>query len=823
MSSVTLRRAAAGGFPQEDSCWNSCTSLADGTACDGKDKTTWQGTIASRVALFVAAVLVSLLLPGGGVPTSEEDRFQRITHESRTTWLPLTGRPPALRGCCGEPVEFLWIFVDEAKEAVAGIPFRTRIVARDAQGRPARPAACTALRVDLGVSGKAQVLKAETWRRAVLDLTIETDLAGVVNTEMRIESLDASSDVLLHSSQITFAPGPPLHHVLDVRPRHNALRPAESKGFWPVGSRLEVAVTASDRLGNRALLTGGASAEGLVLRSAPSGAVELLPPSGELRHGKDEGVVEIKGLRDGIVELWLEPLGSNASSPSLKQDFRRRTLTTAVFSSSSGSVLPSLPSASSTSLSLEDLRWKGRAEEVREAVLHAWSGYKQFAWGRDELMPISKSGKDTFGGIGMTILDSMTTLWLMGLGDEFEQAAAFVEQELDFGRGDQDVSVFELVIRGVGGLLGAHALSGRQVFLDKAADLGLRLLPAFNTSSGMPWPKWNLARGTPGSPTGEPTILSEVGSVQLEFRSLSQQTGDPRFQQAGDRTFAAIQSTGMKGLLPVYLTPPDTKHVNVVVSKFAFGALADSYYEYLLKQWVQNPDDVYFKEKWLEVVDELPSLLRPEPLKRPPKGQTRLYRLVQVAAGGLSIWTMDHLSCFTPGMIALGLMELPDRDLKERNSTLRSVAEGLTEACVQMWTSTATGLAPEFLTVESSEPFDFQKQVPENGKYSFLRPETTESLFYLYRLTGDEKYRRWGETIFSAIQEHAKVDVGFTTIEDVNQVPTHKVDEMQSFVMAETFKYLYLLFSPADRLDLGQYVLNTEAHPLLRPPRTKRP
>merc|ERR1719382_1804276 len=121
----------------------------------------------------------------------------------------------------------------------------------------------------------------------------------------------------------------------------------------------------------------------------------------------------------------------------------------------------------------------------------------------------------------MTIIDSLTTLWLMGLGTEFEQAFEFVKKELDFDKADTEVSVFELVIRGVGGLLGAHALSGRQVFLDRALELGDRLLPAFNSTSRLPWPKWNIARGRGERSSGEPTILSEAGSVQLEFRSLS--------------------------------------------------------------------------------------------------------------------------------------------------------------------------------------------------------------------------------------------------------------------------------------------------------------
>merc|ERR1719394_1747849 len=99
----------------------------------------------------------------------------------------------------------------------------------------------------------------------------------------------------------------------------------------------------------------------------------------------------------------------------------------------------------------------------------------------DELMPLSKKGKDVFGNIGITILDSLSSLWLMGLPEEFAEAADWVSRDLDFAihwNGEaREVSVFEVIIRALGGLLSAHTLSGQQVFLDRAIDLGDRLLP----------------------------------------------------------------------------------------------------------------------------------------------------------------------------------------------------------------------------------------------------------------------------------------------------------------------------------------------------------
>jgi mannosyl-oligosaccharide alpha-1,2-mannosidase len=450
---------------------------------------------------------------------------------------------------------------------------------------------------------------------------------------------------------------------------------------------------------------------------------------------------------------------------------------------------------------------------VRDEFLHAWKSYRKHAWGNDELKPMSQRGQDTFGNIGMIVLDSLTTLWLMGLEKEFEHAASFVDRDLDFDTADREVSVFELNIRALGGLLGAHALTGRRIFLQRATELGERLLPALSSPSGFPWPRWNIARQG-RAPTAEPTILAEAGSLQLEFRYLSALTGDPRYKKAVDVNFDAIQSLNISGLIPVHLSPPSQYPPRAFPDRLALGALADSYYEYLLKQWLQSPQEPRFKELWLAVMDDIPKLVHPTPQEHMP-AHIPNQKLIEVAPTGRPIWKMDHLSCFTPGMIALGLQSVPTSDLQinHRNSTWWQMAQGLTASCAEMWTSTKSGLAPEYVHVKPSAPFDLADPVEGFASHSFLRPETAESLFYLYRLTGDSKWRDLGKQIFHAIVKHAKTSGGFASVKNVHRVPTEKLDEMQSFVMAETFKYLYLLFSPAEVLDLDKFVLNTEGHP----------
>lgn len=213
----------------------------------------------------------------------------------------------------------------------------------------------------------------------------------------------------------------------------------------------------------------------------------------------------------------------------------------------------------------------------------------------------------------------------------------------------------------------------------------------------------------------------------------------------------------------------------------------------------------------MAVMDDLPGLVHPDPRKESSGGEK--LQLTELDSRGGRIWKMDHLSCFVPGMVALGLMNVPKGDIRSgRNASWFRMAEGLTTSCMHLWKDTKTGLAPEYVLLHKSG--NGQKFVEDGGKHSFLRPETAESLFYLHRLTGNNKYRKWGKKLFRAIVEHAKVPGGYASVKDVNQIPTEKMDEMQSFVMAETLKYLYLLFSPPETLDLERFVLNTEGHPL---------
>ncbi|XP_058101831.1 mannosyl-oligosaccharide 1,2-alpha-mannosidase MNS2-like [Magnolia sinica] len=137
-----------------------------------------------------------------------------------------------------------------------------------------------------------------------------------------------------------------------------------------------------------------------------------------------------------------------------------------------------------------------RREKVKEAMLHALTSYEKYAWGQDELQPQTKDGVNSFSGLGATLLDSLDTLYVTGLHQQFQKAREWVANSLDFNK-DYEAGVFETTIRVVGGLLSAYDLSGDRVFLEKAKDIADRLLPAWDTASRIPYNRINLAHRNP--------------------------------------------------------------------------------------------------------------------------------------------------------------------------------------------------------------------------------------------------------------------------------------------------------------------------------------
>eukprot|EP01117_Protostelium_nocturnum_P017888 TRINITY_DN7365_c0_g1_i2.p1 TRINITY_DN7365_c0_g1~~TRINITY_DN7365_c0_g1_i2.p1 ORF type:complete len:427 (+),score=118.12 TRINITY_DN7365_c0_g1_i2:164-1444(+) len=397
----------------------------------------------------------------------------------------------------------------------------------------------------------------------------------------------------------------------------------------------------------------------------------------------------------------------------------------------------------------ERIKWEDRTESIRQSMKHAWNGYKQYAgFENDELKPISK-GYYNWMGMSVSLFSSLDTLYIMDFKEEFEEARSWIANDFVMRR-DLNVSFFETNIRVIGGLLGAHALSGDEVFVKTAGKIADRLMMGwekreeeiYNKDTGkkkkrgnLPFPSIDLSSGE-GYPTwGRPvTTLAELGSFGLEFNYLSHHLNDSRYKEMADRVMDHMDSLNPDhGLYPLHYNLEDGSIAYFYLSSLTVGASADSFYEYILKQWIQTgKSDFSLRKLYEESRNAIYSNLI---FTSSPSGDLYLAEIT----GGEIVHEMDHLACFLPGMLALGAHEDGhDKDLK--------IAERLMETCFNLYSCSPSGLAAD--RVMFIPGYDF---VAKNKGY-FLRPEAVESLFILYRKTKKNIYREWAWQIFRAIE-----------------------------------------------------------------------
>eukprot|EP00736_Rhodelphis_marinus_P009461 Rmarinus@m.15161 len=442
-----------------------------------------------------------------------------------------------------------------------------------------------------------------------------------------------------------------------------------------------------------------------------------------------------------------------------------------------------------------------KRDAVKEAMHHAFSGYAQYAFGKDEVRPLSNTAGNDFGGLGASIVDALDTLYIMDMKDEFERCRDWVARELTFDK-DVSVSFFETTIRYLGGLLATFELTEDSVFLDKAVDLGDRLLGAFSTGSGLPLCDVNLRTGRGSCPSwsGGSVTFAETATVQMEFRKLTELTGDDRYWHASAAVIDKLRQIGpADGLYGMFLNYNSGKVANPHVT---FGARGDSAYEYFLKVWLQSgKNEDTFESMYRRSMDGMTTQL----LQRSaPSG---LPYIAERARNGNLVHKMDHLVCFVPGMLALGYSN--GVMASSAGVDFLDLAEGMAETCYELYRRQKTGLAPEIVKFRPGQDFG----IDAGDRHNLLRPETVESLFVLYRLTGKQRYRDWGWDIFEAFNTHARHTTAFTSLDDVTVLPPRRRDRMESYFLAETLKYLYLLFCDESVIPLDKYVFNTEAHP----------
>lgn len=447
---------------------------------------------------------------------------------------------------------------------------------------------------------------------------------------------------------------------------------------------------------------------------------------------------------------------------------------------------------------------------------------------RDELTPISAQGKDTFGGWAATLVDSLDTLWIMDLKQEFGEAAQ-AAATLDWAKTDEGaVNLFETTIRHLGGLLGAYELSGEKVLLQKALELGEMLYVAFDTPNRMPgfWLNFEEAR-TGKQVAGVHDPSASPSSLVMEFTKLSMLTGDPKFYDATDRVSQFLEriqnSTLLPGMWPLSL---DFQNEQAHDNTFSLGALADSLYEYLPKMHaLLGGVDEKYPVMYRTAMDVVAKHLIYRPMI-PGQDDILFSGDTRVNNDKIELSTeSQHLTCFAGGMFALGgrLLEI-DEHVK--------IGEKLARGCAWAYKSFPTGMMPEIfnlLSCPSLEPCSYERErwtpardsIPPGFQHArdaryLLRPEAIESVFIMYRITADPIWQDMAWDMLQAILRFTSTPYGNAAIEDVVNLNTKQTDSMESFWLSETLKYFYLIFSPPTLISLDQYVLNTEAHPFRR-------
>ncbi|KAL2061225.1 hypothetical protein VTL71DRAFT_7498 [Oculimacula yallundae] len=461
-----------------------------------------------------------------------------------------------------------------------------------------------------------------------------------------------------------------------------------------------------------------------------------------------------------------------------------------------------------------------RQGHVKDAFRHAWKGYNHYAWMHDEVMPISGKHKDNFVGWAATLVDSLDSLYIMGLQEKFDEALEALN-DIDFSKPNADkVPVFEVTIRYLGGLLGAYDVSEHKypILLQKATQLGDFLTKAFNTENGLPVPYYWWKNGTSGKLPGQDNvIIAQVASLSMEFIRLSQLTGNKTYaaqiQVITDQLKTTQDSTALPGMWPL-LADCSGPQISFSNEKFSLGVLADSAFEYLPKTHLLDyrTSDQYIKMYQSALATFSKRLFfRPSVPNNPDilmSGNIDFSKDPDVIDG-----QFQHLACFVGGMVALGSR------ISKSAEELETAAK-LTNGCVWGYDNTPSGIMPDFshvvvcqdpaLCIWKGEGDGFVSV--DDPSYQ-LRPEAIESVFIMYRLTADPVWMDKGWKMFQSIQKHTRTGIANARVVNVMQQWPKNEDSMESYWLAETLKYFYLLFSEPDLISLDEYVLNTEAHP----------
>eukprot|EP01114_Cavostelium_apophysatum_P013152 TRINITY_DN3122_c0_g1_i2.p1 TRINITY_DN3122_c0_g1~~TRINITY_DN3122_c0_g1_i2.p1 ORF type:complete len:632 (-),score=103.87 TRINITY_DN3122_c0_g1_i2:570-2465(-) len=459
----------------------------------------------------------------------------------------------------------------------------------------------------------------------------------------------------------------------------------------------------------------------------------------------------------------------------------------------------------SDSLLLDEIpkgRILGMKSLVKDMFYHGYHNYLKYSFPHDELKPLTRTYTDSFielgavaednsvsstevyGGIALTLIDSLSTLAVIGDREEFGKAVRWVISNLSFDL-DVRVNVFETNIRVLGGLMSAHYLASdpelklmedyRSELIPICYDLGRRLLPAFRSSpSGIPYAWVNLRRGVLPKETTE-QCTAGVGTLIFEFEMLSKLTGDPIFAELAENAMKKMWN--LRSPLGLLGNTLDIESLRWLSVNSGIGAGSDSFFESLLKVYV-----ILGKYEYLSIFQDAYRAVTKH-LKYGP-----WYVDVNMTNGIVMYNQFNSLQAFWPGLqVLIGDIE---------------AARGTHEAFYGIWRR--FGVLPERYWLGQ------KPTLHHSERYYVLRPELIESTFLLHFATNDSHFQRVGVEMYRSLMNITRVNHGFASVRDVETGELE--DRMESFFLSETIKYLYLLFDTENFVRLGNYVFSTEGH-----------
>ncbi|KAJ8082828.1 hypothetical protein PM082_008684 [Marasmius tenuissimus] len=469
--------------------------------------------------------------------------------------------------------------------------------------------------------------------------------------------------------------------------------------------------------------------------------------------------------------------------------------------------------------------YAGQREAVKDIFQRSYGAYRKYAFGHDDLMPVSGGFNDGRNGWGASIVDAMSTMQIMGFDDFFNEAVEFVGH-IDFSKSQtgDTVSVFETTIRYLGGLLSAYELSGKkhEILLKKAQEVADKMAYAWKShDQALPYGFLDFSNNKPVIATSN---IAEAGTLDLEWTTLTKYTGNKTYERLAvdaARTIANLPAP-LPGLAAQGIDPKTTKFTD---DHITWGGGSDSYFEYLIKfARLTNTDDNLFTDTWVTAVDSsIKYLLRTSTVGDHVYLADRDGTGPYAKINGVS----SHLACFHGGNWIYGGRLL-------NNDTIVKIGLDLADACWNTYASTATGIGPEVFRFITTNKDDFSNNVTltpaqavfyeKHGFYItgadyILRPEVLESNFYAWRATGDRKYLDRAASAVASFNKYlpAKKTGGFAGLNDVDDPSAGQIDDTESFWFAEVLKYLYLTFDDPNHISLDEYVFNTEAHPFIAP------